>query len=697
MGKIKKLKTAEEYINFGNSLQAQGKYSKAVKYYKEALILKPNQFVAWNNIGTALYSLGKVAKAKSAYKKVLQINPQYTDALNSMGVISKLQGNLEDSESFFKSALICDPVHIPSYNGLGQILKEVGKFDEARNIVEKAVAINPAIFQLHYLLADIFRVSGRIDDAEISYKTALSLTPQHARAWGNLATVYKLQNKLTSAQIALEKAISIDPNLPHLYFNLGMILEELGFIRKCIDNLEQAIKLNPDFKEAASRLFLAQRKICDWENIEKLEKILDERNFDSPFTSILRHENPVKNLEVARNFCQNIEKLTPQRPFIFDKDRRKNKSKIRVGYISGDFRDHPIGQLTAAMFTCHDRKKFEVFAYSYRENDDSSYYKMIKAGVDKFNDVTKMDDMETARKIYNDRIDMLVDLAGLTGENRLKTYLFHPAPIQVTWLGFPGTSGTSFFDYAIVDKTVVPKSHISFYSEQLVFLPRCYQVNNNTIEISKSNFKRRDFGLPEIGVVFASFNKTFKLEPVMWAVWMKILQKVPLSVLWLWKHTADGVENLQIEAAKSKVDPKRLIFSDKLPKSEHLKRLALADLGLDTGIYGGHTTTSDMLWAGVPIITTLGNHFASRVCASILTEAGLPELVTNSLKEYEDKAVFLAQNPQALKKIRNKITQKSLRKNLYDTRGFVADLEKAYSVMWENWKKGLNPKQIDIL
>ena len=280
--------------------------------------------------------------------------------------------------------------------------------------------------------------------------------------------------------------------------------------------------------------------------------------------------------------------------------------------------------------------------------------------------------------------------------NRLEILALRPSPIQITWLGFPGTTGADFIDYIIADKVIAPRKHAPFFSEKLIYLRRCYQINNNKIELSELRFKRQDFKLPKKGVVFVSFTQSQKIDPVMFNIWMNILKRVPDGTLWLWQQNQDATKNLRQEAKKVGVQPSRLVFSPRLPKSEHLARLALADLALDTRLYGGHTTTSDCLRAGVPAITKIGNHFASRVCASILTEAKLPELITHSLKEYEDKAVYLAQHPKELTKIRSKITHERLKKNLYDTEGFVRDLEKAYLKIVEIRRRGEAPRMLEI-
>jgi protein O-GlcNAc transferase len=435
--------------------------------------------------------------------------------------------------------------------------------------------------------------------------------------------------------------------------------------------------------DAANILFLVKRRICDWKGIEKVERKLDRVACDSPLTSILRHENPEKNYKAAKVWSQNLQKEIGKTPYSFNKKERAKKKKIRIGYLSADLQNHPVGQMMSGMLKYHDRKKFEIFVYSCGKNDGTVFQEMIREGADQFFDVSDINDSQVSDIIFAHGVDILVDLMGYTINNRLKICARRPAPIQVSWLGFPGTTGADFFDYLVADKVVISPDDAKFYSEKLMYLPRCYQVNSQ-INSSNKKFKRADFGLPEKGIIFASFNQPYKIEPVIWKIWMNILKRVPTGILWLWEENSNVVMNLQREAKEAGIDSKRLIFSKRLSKEEHLARIKLVDLGLDTRIYGGHTTTSDFLWAGVPVITKIGKHFASRVCASILKEAGLSELICNSFKEYEKKAVELALNPEKLNNLKQKITQEKLKKSLFDTQGFAKDLEKTYVKMQED-------------
>jgi protein O-GlcNAc transferase len=344
----------------------------------------------------------------------------------------------------------------------------------------------------------------------------------------------------------------------------------------------------------------------------------------------------------------------------------------------------------------HNRNEFKVFSYSYGPSDGSHYRKKIEQGCDRLTDLRHLGDRDAAKQIYDDQVHILVDLMGHTGNSRLGICAYRPAPVQVTYLGYPGGTGAEFFDYMITDRTVSPKEHASFYSENLVYMPHSYQVNDHLQIISEKDWKRRDFGLPEKSFVFCSFSQPFKIEPLMFDIWMNILKQIPESVLWLLCRNASAEENLKREAESRGVSSARLVFAKELPKGEHLARQRHADLVLDTRIYNGHTTTSDALWAGVPLITLQGDHFASRVSASLLKAVGLSELITHSLKEYEKLAVRLSGNPPELMEIRQKLERNLHTEPLFDTPRFVKNLEKAYQEMWRIYKTGEKPKMIEV-
>lgn len=694
MGKIKKLKTAEEYVNLANTFLAQGRHKKAFQYYKQALNLNPKHYIAWNNLGTTLLTLGKTSEARSAYKKALEINPTYADSLYSLGLIANTQDRLKEAVHYFEQALKYNPNHIKSLFGLGQTLRDLGKAKEAIAVITKAVRLDPSNFPLQYLLATLLRDIDQYKKAESCYKKAIKLNPSHARAWGDLATVYIFQNKPSLAQKALEKAISIDPKLPHLYFNLGMAFKVQDQPKKTIAFFKKILKLDPDFLPALQGLYFIKREICDWQGIAKLEGLLKKNNFDSHYTSILRNDSPAANLEVAKTRSLELEKSIPWKSFVFGNERRKYKPKIRLGYVSRDFRNHPVGQMVTPIFAHHNRNKFEIFIFAAGENDNSIWRKIAEDN-DHFFDLGPLTHLETAKTINRQKIDILIDTTGPMTHNPMVASTLHPAPIQVSWMGVLGTSGASFYDYVIGDKTVSPFEERKYYSEKIVQLP-CFSWINSPHQKPKKEFTRADFGLPEDKFIFAAFCLPQKIDIAIWKVWMDILKRIPNSVLWLWRRYREVEENLTKYAKEQGVYRKQLIFFEKLPLNEHLARIPLADLVLDTYIYQGAQTSSSILGSGVPLLTTMGNHYISRVSASMLNKLGIPELVAQNLEDYEEKAVHLALNSTDLIKIRQKLARVNSGKNSYPPQKFTKDLEKACSVMWERYRAGKKPSPIKV-
>jgi len=348
------------------------------------------------------------------------------------------------------------------------------------------------------------------------------------------------------------------------------------------------------------------------------------------------------------------------------------------------------------LFDRHNRADFKIYCYSYGKDEGKYYRESIKNSCDSFLELQNIASEDAAQQIFDDGIDILVDLMGYTAGNRLEVCALRPAPVQVTWLGFPGTTGADFFDYVIVDKTVVPEKQRIYYSEKTVFMPHSYQVNNDRQVISDKKWNKSDFGLPADSFVFCSFNQEYKIEPTIFDIWMSILHKVPKSVLWLLSKNRLAQDNLIKYAINRGINPKRIIFATSVEKSEHLARHKLADIALDTRVYNGHTTTSDALWAGVPVIALKGGHFASRVSSSILSSAGLPQLVTESLDEYEELAVSLAKNPQELDRIKQELKLKRLSEPLFDTARYATNLESAYREMLKIFDRGEKPHEIFV-
>lgn len=592
-------------------------------------------------------------------------------------------------------------------NSEGKKYFESGQVPQAIKAFKMALELDPKFYESWFNLGLVYQKLNRLTEAIECYNKNIENYAQNPFALKNLALCYSLVGN-TQKALEIARLLNGEGDNWESYFNLGTTAQIAGEVEEGIKNYEKAIKLNPEFGLSYGQLYNLYSRICDWDSAKKLEPIINKFNLravrtggmpaELPYGNISRQQDPKMNFLIAQLKAQDIENKAKADKVQFVQDRKGmvNNKKIRIGYLSSDFHDHATVHLILGLLRSHNRNDFEIVAYSYGVQDDSIYRKNVINAVDVFRDISGLNDKEAAVVVYKDVIDILVDLKGHTNGNRLGIMALRPAPISVTWLGFPGTTGGNFIDYLIADRIVVPKKEAEFFSEKIIYLPNSYQVNNNEQKIQDSRFKRKDFGLPENGVVFASFNQAYKISPETFSSWMRILKTVPDSVLWLYEKMASASENLKKEAKKAGVDPDRLIFAGNLPKEEHLARIKLADLSLDTFTYNGHTTTSDCLWAGVPVITLEGDHFASRVSASLLTAIGLPELITHSQKEYESLAISLAKNPRKLQSVRESLILNRKSCALFDTKKFTADLETIYAAMYKNFISGGKPEEMVI-
>lgn len=567
-----------------------------------------------------------------------------------------------------------------SFYILGCKFYSEGDYPKALNNFKKSISLNPQFAPSYNDLGNIYKNTHDFSSALKCYLKALKYLPDSPIILTNIGVV---QSRLQNWKLAIKyfvKAIVADPNYSEAHYGLGVAYYNADLWQKALDSLQKTIKLNSSFAHAKSFLTFLKMQICDWNNLPKYDPLAD-----SPIFSISRLDDPKINLETAKAWSSAIEKKVESYPKFIPKKKEGEKKKLTIGYLSNDFYNHATSYLINGLFACHDKNKFTTNIYSYGPTEKNYYLNKFKKEAGNFTDISKMSDYQAAVKIYSDSVDILVDMKGFTGESRMEILAFRPSPIQVTWLGFPGTTGANFIDYIITDKVICNKKDQKYYSEKFAYMSNSYQINDFGRKISSKKYSRKDFGLPKKGFVFCCFNRPTKIEPKVFGSWMKILKKVPGSVLWLWKENILMVKNLRREAKKVGVNPNRLIFSTALPLDRHLARLGLSDLALDTFIYNGHTTTSDSLWASVPVITLKGKHFASRVSSSLLTAVGLPELITNTQKEYEDLVVELATHPKKLKTIVNKLQVNKLTSSLFDTQKFVKNLENVFQKVWNSY------------
>ena len=572
-----------------------------------------------------------------------------------------------------------------------------GRFEEAIPAYERAVALRPDLPQAHHNLAVALRQVGRLGEAADAYRRALVLRPHVPEVHNNLGNTLRDMGLLDAAVDSYRQALALRPTSPEILNNLGALLQMQGRLDEAVAALRKAVALKPDFAAALSNLIYTSKLVCDWRHLEADEQacraLVRAGKPMVPFHFINVTQSPAELLHCARQWTaartKGVGRLPP-RP-------RTTGERIRLGYLSAKFFQHPSAVLAAELFELHDRARFEVIAYSIGPDDGSAMRRRLEHAFDRFVDLRALDDAGAARRIREDGIDILVDLTGCNDNERVPILAWRPAPIQVGFLGYPGTLGAPFMDYVIVDPIVVPMAEQRYFAEKLVQLPDCYQPNDRQRAIAERTPSRAECGLPETGFVFCCFNNSYKLTAALFEVWMRLLRTVPGSVLWLLAGNPGVEPHLVREAAARGIDAGRLVFAPRTPSvADHLARQRLADLFLDTLPYNAHTTASDALWAGLPILTCTGGSFAGRVAASLLHAVGLDELVTPDLGAYEALALRLAAEPALLAGLRARLAANRATASLFDTPRFTRNLEAAYDRMRGNWSAGTPPEPFAV-
>jgi len=688
-------------------LISEGHIDAARQRVQEVCTFHKSNAEAWSLYGTILGRYGDNAAALSCFRKAIALNPYFIQAYNNMGIVYAMQNDVTRAASFFSKALNIDPKHAPGYYNLAKVQEQIGNYKEAEINYRKAITLKPDYTAAYINFAILLQLQQRLPESIKLYEVALQHVPTDARIHTNIGNLYRDQGDLKRAEACLRKAITHQMDYVDAYVNLGAIYAEEGRRKQAMAVYAKAVELRSDCSAAWAGLFHQAQYLSNWNITEYAKPILDALAAydlayghvpgESPFISIARTENLLLNKSIAVAWSSHIFQQARKISIPYEFTNHSESSvTIRLAYLSNDFHDHATTHLILGMLRKHNRKDFRIYAYSYGHDDRSEYRRNLIAACDRFHDVRRYTDKEVADLIYRDKIDILIDLKGYTRGARLGICALRPAPIQVTYLGFPGTTGAEFFDYMVVDKVVVPHDQRHYYTENLIYLPNCYQPNDDSQLIPAHQFTRQQFGLPERAIVFCSFNQSFKIEPTIFAVWMDILRDVEGSVLWLFCSNPDVQLSLRKEAEIRDVSAKRIVFATKLAKDNHLARLTLADLALDTKIYNGHTTTSDALWAGIPVLTLEGNHFASRVSSSILRAIGMDELITRNLNDYRALAIYLAKNRHLLNVLKLRLKENRDKQPLFDTQRYVNNFESAMKRIFQRYRNDLEPDDIVI-
>lgn len=588
-------------------------------------------------------------------------------------------------------------------NGLAIKLYRAGQTAAAIETWRRALEMAPDLAEVAGNLGVALQELGLSAEAEAAHRRSVALKPSDPDAWYNFGLALHAAGAGADALAAYERGLALDSRHVGALYNSGLLLKDLGRLDEAIARHRRVLALDPTHLLAREELMFELRQACDWRDLAAIEEAAHEeggralaagRPIAAPFLLVTRSSDAPAHLRNAQLWAlRRFARIEPMSAVPRTPDRG---GRITVGYLSSDFHDHATAHLLGRLFALHDRDRFRIHAYSYGPDDGSAWRQRLVGDCDAFVGLEGLGDAAAAQRIRDDGVDILVDLKGWTQGSRLGICARRPAPLQVAYLGFPGTSGVPFIDYAIVDRVVAPPGDDAVFSEKLVRMPHSYQVNETASQISADGPTRAEVALPGRGIVFASFNQPYKIEPELFDVWAHVLAELSGAVLWLLDTGELARANLRREAAARGIDPGRLVFAPRWPKDRHLARLPLADMVLDTRMCCGHTSTSDALSVGVPVIGFRGAHFASRVTASCLAAVGAPELANNDLAGYERQALALARDPDALRALRARLSANRLTHPLFDTAGFARDLERAYGEMWRLWLAGEPPRALTL-
>ena len=677
---------------------SQSNYKEAADYLTRAARIEPNDASIQYNLAKALTDSGNDKGALIHHEKAISLAPNNPEAWLSYGKTTSNLGRYDDALVCYGNALNLKPGYADALLNKGATLKELKRYDEAITFAEQALAINPNLTQAWSNKGGALKELKRYEEAIACYDKALSLQPDYHEALTNKGVSLHELKRYDEAIACYDKALSLQPDYHEALTNKGATLKELKRYEEAIACYGKALNLSPNIDWIYGDLVDVKLKICNWLDLTTLLEIISKKVIANektlqPFSLLTLTDDALlhkKSSEIA------TKSRYPFTSILGDIPKHPKREKIRVGYFSADLKNHPVAFLMAELFEIHDRGKFEIFAFSLVRACDSMSMRLKKA-FDHFIDVDGMSDVAVAKLARDYSIDIAVDLSGFTKDARTGIFSYCAAPIQVNYLGYPGTMGTNYIDYIIADKTLIPLESQSYYSEKAVYLPNSYQVNYRNRLISDRKFTRQELGLPEEGFVFCCFNNNFKILPSTFDSWMRILKAVEGSVLWLLQDNPQAVENLKKEAHKKGIDMRRLVFADRAPLSEHLARHRSADLFIDTLPYNAHTTASDALWTGLPVLTLQGHSFTSRVASSLLNAIELPELITYTQEAYEALAIELAKNREKLASIKQKLENNRLTTPLFDTPLFTRNLEAAYIEMMERYWLDLKPDHIAII
>jgi predicted O-linked N-acetylglucosamine transferase (SPINDLY family) len=673
----------------------------------------------------ALHRQGQLVLAQAVYEQILEIQPNNVDALHLLGVIAAQMQNPRKAVELLDKAIELNPNIAAAYNNRGSALKELGRFEEALADYDRAIAIEAGYAEAHFNRGVVLYELQQLAAALASYAQAIAVKPNFAGAYYNRGIVLRELRQFEAALASYDRAIAIKADYVEAYLNRGNVLSDLQQFPAALASYDRVISIRPDYAAAhvsRANVFLdlkqyetaiaafdqaaalkpnfkflqglrrhARMQVCDWGDFDvdvtSLHAGIERRELVShPFPLLALLESGLSHRKAAELY---VREECPPSQALAAIPARPRHDRIRIGYFSADFREHPVATLAAELFETHDRSKFETTAFSFGPASQDTMRRRMERAFDRFIDVRGSSNADIALLARTLEIDIAVDLMAFTQQCRPQIFALRAAPVQVNFLGYPGTMGAPYMDYLIADQTLIPEGSRSHYSEKIIYLPHSYQVNDAKRPVADRSFTREDLGLPPSGFVFCCFNNSYKITPATFDSWMRILRRVEGSVLWLLEDNASVAKNLRREALRRNVHAERLVFAKRVPMPEHLARLRVGDLFIDTLPYNAHTTASEALWVGLPVVTCLGETFAGRVAASLLKAIDLPELITSNREQFVELAVELATDAQRLAKIRQKLADNRLTTPLFDAQLFAKHIEAAYTLIDERYHAGL--------
>ena len=687
------------FLKNAQQFHATGNLESALQLYNKILLLDPNNDEALHLLGVIAAQIGDFKQAVEKIDAAIKINPNDPSYYLNIGNALFSLKDYKTALSNFEKAIQLKENYAQAYSNRGNALKEMGRLDLALESYDLAIFFRPNYADAYYNKGIALHDLRKLEESLQSFKSALSFDPYNEEAYYNLGIIQHQLGALKDALMSYTNAIQLKQNYVEAYCGRGNLFRELKRYTESAKDFMKALEINPNHDFTMGYLLHAKMLSCDWDGIGDLINDIQAaiscgKKAADPFS----WQAITSSIENLTN-CAKIYASTKHPPLVSYQHTHSNvnKNKIKIGYVSGEFGDQATSHLLVGLLEKHDKSKFEIICFDNGRNDGSDIRRRIEKSADGIFPIRNLTDESASQLIFEKAIDILINLNGYFGNERNNIFAMRPAPLQVNYLGFPGTIGADYIDYIIADKVVIPENEKCFYSEKIIYMPDTYQPTDRNRIIAETRGTRSDYGLPNDVFVFCCFNNSYKITPQLFTVWMRILQKVNHSVIWLLEDNEETSAHLQREAYRRNVDPTRLIFAPRINYQEHIARHAMADLFLDTLPCNAHTTASDALWAGIPLITCSGKTFSGRVAHSLLNAINLHELITYSLSEYENQAIELALDKYFLYDVKFRLQKNRLTSPLFDTEIYTKNLEKAYAIMQHTRLRGLNPEDFEVI